>query len=161
MASSTWNAPGSLAATSSSKYTVRYLLDTNVLSEPARPKPNPGVIEWIENQPQIDLAISVLTLGEIEKGVALLAPGRKRERLREWLDVDLPRRFRDRVLPIDDRAAREWGRLAAEGRRTGRPLPVVDGLLLATAGAAGLTFVTRDEDECEERGVPVLNPWRI
>lgn len=139
---------------------MRYLLDTNVLSEPARPDPDPNVIAWLEEQSQIDLVISVLTLGEIEQGVERLPAGRKRDRLREWLEVDLPRRFRDRVLPIDDRVARNWGRLSAWARTAGRPLPVIDGLLLATAAAYDLTFVTRNESDCADRGVPIANPWR-
>lgn len=138
---------------------VRYLLDTNVLSEPARPIPNGNLLEWLEEQLQIDLTISVLTLGEIEKGIEQLPPSRKRARLREWFEVDLPRRFRDRILPIDYRVARQWGRLTAEGQSCGRPLPVIDGLLLATAVTYDLVFVTRNESDCADRGVPILNPW--
>lgn len=139
---------------------MRYLLDTNVLSEPARPEPDPWVLEWLEDKSQIDLVISVLTLGEIEKGIEYLPSGRKRERLRAWLDIDLPRRFRDRILPVDERVARYWGRLSADGQRDGRPLPVIDGLLLATAAAYDLTFVTRNERDCADRSVPILNPWQ-
>jgi predicted nucleic acid-binding protein len=138
---------------------VRYLLDTNVLSEPAKPRPDPGVVGWLEGRSPLDLAISVLTLGEIEKGIRLLPPGSRRERLADWLAADLPRQFLGRVLPIDERVALAWGRLAAEARRGGRDLPVVDGLLLATADAYGLVFVTRNERDCAERGVPIHNPW--
>lgn len=140
---------------------MRYLLDTNVLSEPARPEPDPRVVEWLEAQAQIDLVVSVLTLGEIEQGVERLGAGRRRRRLREWLDVDLPRRFRERILPVSDRVAREWGRLSARAREEGRPLPVIDGLLLATAAAHDLTFVTRNERDCAGRGVKLLNPWQV
>lgn len=138
---------------------VRYLLDTNVLSEPARPRPDPGVVEWLEAQPRIELAISVLTLGEIGRGIEGLPTGARRERLNEWLELELPRRFSGRVLPVDARVAREWGRLTARGQEIGRPLPVIDGLLLATAAAWNLTFVTRDETDCAGRDVPMLNPW--
>jgi predicted nucleic acid-binding protein len=139
---------------------LRYLLDTNVLSEPARPEPDANVLQWLDSQSQIDLAISVLTLGEIANGIERLVPGSRRERLQAWLEVDLPRRFRDRVLPLDERCARQWGRLAAMGQQAGRPLPVIDGLLLATAATYDLTFVTRNESDCADRGVPILNPWR-
>jgi toxin FitB len=139
---------------------VRYLLDTNVLSEPARPEPDSRVLEWLNGQPQVDLVLSVLTVGEIEQGAERLSPGRKRDQLREWMNVDLPRRFRDRILPVDDRVARHWGRLSADGQKAGRPLPVIDGLLLATAAAHSLTFVTRNARDCADRGVPILNPWR-
>lgn len=139
---------------------MRYLLDTNVLSEPARPDPDSNVVAWLEEQSQIDLVISVLALGEIAQGVERLPPGRKRDRLREWLEVELPRRFRERILPVDDRVARHWGRLSAQARRAGRPIAVIDGLLLATAAAYDLVFVTRNEGDCADRGVPIVNPWR-
>ena len=139
---------------------MRYLLDTNVLSEPARPQPDSNVVAWLEAQSQMDLVLSVLTLGELGKGVERLASGARRDRLRQWLDVDLPRRFRDRVLPVDERVARAWGRLSASGEEEGRRLPVIDGLLLATAAVHNLTFITRNERDCADRGVPLLNPWR-
>lgn len=138
---------------------MRYLLDTNVLSEPARPKPDEGVIRWFRTLAPLDACISVLTLGEIEKGVALMPPGSRKDALRNWLSRDLPLRFRGRTLPVDLEVALHWGELAAEGRRMGRPLPVVDGLLLATARAHDLTFVTRNVRDCGDRGVPVLDPW--
>lgn len=136
-----------------------FLLDTVVLSEPARPAPDERVVAWISEQSPLDLAISVLTLGEIEMGITLLPAGSRRSRLEEWLSHDLPNRFRNRVLAVDDEVATAWGRLTAEGRRAGRPLPVIDGLLLATASVNDLTFVTRNESDCANRGVPVLNPW--
>jgi toxin FitB len=139
---------------------VRYLLDTKVLAEPARPQSDAAVLAWLEARPALELAISVLTLGEIEQGVQLLPPGPKRERLAEWLAAELTQQFTGRILPVDERVARERGRLAAEGRRVGRELPVIDGLLLAAAAVHGLTFVTRNERDCAGRGVPVLNPWR-
>lgn len=139
---------------------MRFLLDTNVLSEGARPEPDERVVEWLRNQSALNLAISVLTLGEIGKGVALLTGGAKRERLAKWLADDLPRQFTGRVLPVDEAVAREWGRLAAEGRLAGRELPIIDGLLLATAAVRGLVFVTRNERDCADRGVPILDPWK-
>jgi predicted nucleic acid-binding protein len=139
---------------------TRFLLDTNVLAEAAKAEPDAPVVAWLRAQSALDLAISVLTLGEIRKGVALLPPGPRRTALEHWLAVDLPRQFTGRVLPVDEAAARAWGDLAAGGRRLGRELPVIDGLLLATAAVHGLTLVTRDEADCADRGVPVLNPWR-
>jgi hypothetical protein len=138
---------------------VRFLLDTNVLSEAARPAPNAGVVTWLAAQSPLDLALSALSIGEIEKGISLLAPGKRRSQLEAWLAVELPRRFSGRVLPIDDGVARKWGRLSGEAQRQGRPLPVVDGLLLATASVQQLTLVTRNVEDCQDRGVPVLSPW--
>jgi len=138
---------------------VTFLLDTVVLSEPAKPLPNPGAVAWLRAQPPLELRVSVLTLGEIERGIALLASGRRRQELRVWVQTELPRQFAGRILPVDEAVARAWGRLAAEGGRGGRPLPVIDGLLLATASVHDLTLVTRNERDCAERGVPVHNPW--
>ncbi|MBI4513506.1 MAG: type II toxin-antitoxin system VapC family toxin [Gemmatimonadetes bacterium] len=138
---------------------MRFLLDTNVLSEAAKPRAAPHLVEWLRGQSPLDLAVSVLTLGEIERGVSLLPKGPRRRALERWLSVDLPRQFLDRVLPIDLEVARVWGRLAAEGKRAGRELPVIDGLLLATAAVHRLTLVTRNEADCRDRGVPVHNPW--
>jgi len=139
---------------------TRFLLDTNVLAEVARGGAGAPVVVWLRAQPALDLAISVLTLGDVQKGVALLPQGARRAALERWLVADLPRQFLGRVLPIDESVAQAWGQLAAAGRQQGRELPVIDGLLLATAAVHGLTFVTRDEADCADRGVPVLNPWR-
>ena len=136
-----------------------FLLDTNVLSEPARPSPDQGVLSWLRDVDPLDAYLSVLTLGEIEKGVSLMAPGPRKAALGQWLAHGLPERFPGRILPVNRAVALAWGDLDAEGQRTGRPLPVVDGLLLATARAHQLTFVTRNLRECGDRGVPVLNPW--
>lgn len=138
---------------------MRFLLDTNVLSEPARRDPDKMVVRWFRTLDSLDACISVLTLGEIGKGVSLIPPGPRKDSLRSWLTRDLPLRFRGRTLPVDAEVALRWGELRAEGRRIGRPLPVIDGLLLATASVHDLTFVTRNLRDCGDRGVPVLDPW--
>ena len=139
---------------------MRFLLDTNVLSEPARPRASELVLDWLRSQPSLDLAISVLTLGEIRKGIARFPSGERRQRLEGWIMNDLARQFRGRVLEIDAETAGRWGELSAAAEVEGRPLPVIDGLLLATASVHGLTFVTRNEKDCAGRGVPTLDPWR-
>ncbi len=136
-----------------------YLLDTNVLSETARAEPHPGVLAWMRSLDPLEAHLSVLTLGEIAKGLALMPPGPRKRALGSWLGHDLLERFRGRVRAIDTDVARAWGTLEAEGRRIGRPLPVIDGLLLATARAHGLTFVTRNLRDCGDRGLEVLSPW--
>jgi len=138
---------------------VRDLLDTSVLSELVRREPDAGVVRWVEGQAPLDLSISVLTIGELAKGVESLAHGDRRTRLEHWLSTELPRQFLGRLVPVDDSAAREWGRVAARGRLEGRELPVIDGLLLAAARVHGLTLVTRNERDCADRGVPIHNPW--
>src|SRR5688500_17170513 len=138
---------------------MRYLLDTNVLSEPSKPRSDDRVIAWLNRHSPLDYAISVLTLGEIANGVALLAPGQQRDRLNDWLDTTLPRQFGGRILSVSPEVARAWGKLTAEGRAAGRALPTIDGLLLATARVHNLTFVTRNERDCAGREVSLLNPW--
>jgi hypothetical protein len=136
-----------------------FLLDTMVLAEPARPDPDTRVLAWLGMHAPLDFAISVLSLGEIRKGVSLLRSGPKRVTLERWLQQELPAQFGERVLPVDTSVATAWGQLAADGQRRGRPLPVVDGLLLATAQAYDLMLITRNTRDCADRGVPVLDPW--
>lgn len=138
---------------------MRYLLDTNVLSELVRPTPNAAVVRWIDQQGALDLALSVLTLGELERGIALLADGRRRRTLTEWVRKDLPKQFLGRVLDIDATTAATWGALSARASKLGRTLPVVDGLLLSTALRHELSVVTRNVSDFEAWGVAVLNPW--
>ncbi len=138
---------------------MRYLLDTNVISEPFKRSPALKVVAWLEQQSPLDLCISVLTAGELTMGFGLAPAGKRRDELQQWVTQDLPRRFIGRLLPVDDVVAREWGRLSADGRARGRELPAIDGLLLATARIHSLVFVTRNERDCADRGVPLLNPW--
>jgi toxin FitB len=138
---------------------MRFLLDTNVLSEPVKRSPEPRVVTWLSQQMQLDLYISVLTLGELTMGIALAVPGARRDTLQAWAAQELPQRFAGRLLPITEEVAREWGRLSAQGRADGRELPITDGLLLATARIHDMTFVTRNERDCAGRNVRILNPW--
>lgn len=138
---------------------MRYLLDTNVLSEPAKPRPNPVVVQWAESQPPDALAISTVSLGEVRFGLDVLAPGRRRAALEDWLKRVMREQFHGRVLAVTKDVALAWGRLTAADQKRGRVLPIVDGLLLATAAVHGLTIVTRNERDFADRGVPVLNPW--
>ena len=138
---------------------MRYLLDTCLLSELLRPRPEPAVIEWLEARAEDELALSVLSLGEIEKGIAKLGDGARRQRIRTWLDGDLRDRFHGRVLPIDEAVAREWGRLSGEAGRKGLSLPVIDALLAATAREHSLVVVTRNKRDLERCGAKVFSPW--
>jgi hypothetical protein len=138
---------------------VRFLLDTNVISELRRVRADPRVEAWVKLWPEDFLALSALTFGEIQEGIVRLVPGAKRTALTRWLEDELTDQFGERVLPVDVVVVREWGRLAGEGRRTGRTLPPADGLLLATASIHGLELVTRNERDLAGRGVPTVNPW--
>jgi len=139
---------------------ARYLLDTNILSELVKPRPDQRVVAWVGAQSPLDLAISVLTLGEVHKGITRVANGHRRAALARWASVDLPAQFAGRLLAIDERVAVAWGQLSGRAARDGRTLPVIDGLLLATAHVHELTFVTRNVADCAARGVPVFDPWQ-
>src|SRR4030067_2470038 len=109
---------------------MNYRRDTNVVSETLRRPPNKAVIAWLDQLPGEALFVSVLTLGEIRKGIEALTDKRRREKLRLWLEYELPAWFEGRVLPVDLAVADRWGRLPAE---VGRPVPAIDSLLAATA----------------------------
>jgi toxin FitB len=136
-----------------------FLLDTNVLSELIEPKPDGNVLRWIEESDESILFLSVLTLGEIRNGIARLGPGARRGRLESWLQVDLRSRFEGRILSIDEAVADRWGAISAGAAASGKPVPVIDGLLVATALQYDLTFVTRDASGVAGTGVSTLNPW--
>ncbi len=135
---------------------MSYLIDTNVLSELRRRSPDPDVVAWFEGRRTQTLYLSVLTIGELRKGIDGLTDDPRKHALLDWLQTDLPQFFAGRVLPIDVRIADRWGQLAA---REGRPLPTIDSLLAATALAHGLTLVTRNLRDFQFPGLEVLDPW--
>ena len=135
-----------------------FLLDTNIISELVRPRPEPKVKGWVAATDEDLLYLSVLTFGEIRKGIASLKDASRRVRLETWLDSDLVLRFAGRILPVDQAVADRWGRLAAQAGPKSL-LPVIDGLLAATALHHNLTLVTRNSKDVEAAGVPVFNPW--
>jgi toxin FitB len=135
---------------------MSYLLDTNVVSETIRRTPNKTALAWLEQIPGEALFVSVLTLGEIRKGIEALADRKRREKLRLWLDQELPRWFEGRVLPVDLAVADRWGRLLAEA---GRPVPTIDSLLAATALHHDLALVTRNARDFDYPGLEVINPF--
>jgi len=118
------------------------------------------VIDWIKSTDESILHISVLTLGEIRKGIAVLADGRRRTSLESWLEHELASRFSGRILPIDHDIADRWGRISAAARGRGSPLPIVDGLLAATALHFNLTVVSRDATYAAVAGLDFFSPWQ-
>lgn len=135
-----------------------FLIDTNVISELVRPRPDARVKTWVASVDEDLLFLSVLTIGEIRKGIALLPDASRRAALEAWLDGHLAVRFDGRILPIDLRIAERWGRMAAQVAPK-HQLPVIDGLLAATAVEHNLTFVTRNTKDVIATGVPAFNPW--
>jgi predicted nucleic acid-binding protein len=135
---------------------MSYLLDTNVVSELVRSRPSPRVLAWFEGVPDAALHLSVLSLGEIRRGIEELPGGARKERLRLWLEQDLREWFEERLLPVSAAVADRWGRLLAE---VGRGVSAVDSLLAATALHHELRVVTRNEADFWFPGLQVLNPW--
>jgi toxin FitB len=139
---------------------VNFLLDTNVVSEWVKPRPDPGVIAWLAEADEDRVLISVVTLAELRYGVERMVAGRRRARLDAWLREELPLRFEGRVLPVDAAVADSWGKLMAQGEAAGRPLGVVDAFIGATATAHGLTLVTRNVTDFAGSLKAIVNPWR-
>ena len=135
---------------------MSYLLDTNVVSETIRRNPNKAAISWLDRIPGEALFVSVLTLGEIRRGIESLTDKKRREKLRLWLDHELSGWFEGRVLQVDLAVADRWGRLLAE---VGRPVPTIDSLLAATALHYDLRLVTRNAKDFDYPGLEVINPW--
>ena len=135
---------------------MTYLIDTYVISELTRKRPSQRVVDWLDEVPADRIHVSVLTLGELRKGVAGLPAGAQRDRIGAWLDVDLPAWFEDRVLSIDGDVADVWGRMLTQ---TGRPVGAVDSLIAATALRHGLRVVTRNTAAFRFLGLAVENPW--
>ena len=135
---------------------MSYLLDSNIVSETVRRNPNRAVIAWLDPLPAEALFASVLTLGEIRKGIETATDKRRREKLRLWLEHELPAWFEGRVLPVDLAVADRCGRLLAEA---GRPIPSIDSLLAATALHHELRLVTRNAGDFDYPGLQVINPF--
>ena len=137
-----------------------FLLDTNVVSELMKPRPNRRVVAWIDSTAESLMHLSVVTIGEVRKGIDLLRDqDPKRAALQSWLDRDVRIRFAGRLLPIDDGIAERWGQLEALARKRQLTLPTIDALLAATALHHGLTLVTRNTADIGPTGVPVFDPW--
>ena len=139
---------------------MRYLLDTNLVSEWTKPRPNAGVIEWLAQVDEDDVFLSVVTFAELRHGIERLPAGRRRKGLDAWLRSELPQRFEGRIVLIDGAIADEWGRLVARHEARGRLIQAMDGLIAATAQVHRLTLVTRNAADFQLSVKSVLNPWR-
>lgn len=137
---------------------MSFLLDTNVVSECVRPRPDPGVVSWLAETDEDRVFISVITLAELRYGIERMTAGQHRHRLDEWLREELPLRFEGRVLPIDAAIANTWGRLTALREMSGRPIGAADAFIAATAEARDLTLVTRNVSDFERTVKAVGNP---
>lgn len=137
-----------------------FLLDTNVVSELMKPRPNRRVTTWVESTPESLLYLSALTVGEVRKGIDMLDNrDPRRAALQSWLDRDVRIRFAGRILSLDDAVAERWGQLEAAARKQRVTLPTVDAQMAATALHFNLTFVTRNAEDVQSTGIATFNPW--
>ncbi|MGV1097829.1 PIN domain-containing protein [Thiovibrio sp. JS02] len=138
---------------------MNYLLDTCVISELIRKSPSPKVVKWVSKVEETNLFISVLTIGEIHKGIERLPKSKKKDKLHKWVNCDLQERFKNRIINFDLQTATVWGKIQAHSETLGKALPAIDGQIAATGISYGLTVVTRNTTDMEVSGVALLNPW--
>jgi hypothetical protein len=138
---------------------VSYLLDTCVISELVRPAPEERVVQWIDARHEFELFLSVLTLGEIQKGIARLPSGKKKTRLGSWLKDELEVRFADRIIPVSPDIALTWGEMLGQAESSGHSLSVIDALIAATASVHDLVLVTRNIRDFTGCSIDIHNPW--
>jgi len=138
---------------------VNYLIDTCVVSELIKDKPDRRVAKWVDGCDEESLYLSVLTIGEIQKGIARLGSGARKSLLQKWLDSDLRQRFLGRVLPVSEAVLVAWGNIQGKAEAAGAPLPTIDGLLGATAIVHHCAIVTRNENDLAATGAEIINPW--
>jgi len=138
---------------------MKFLLDTNIISELLKPNPNPLVIRWINRYEQVDLFISVLTLGEIRKGIDKLVYSKRKLNLAIWFENDVLRKFESNILNIDLAISLRWGYIKAVNEMNGIKLPVIDSLIACTAIEHNLILATRNTKDFFNTGCNLFNPW--
>lgn len=138
---------------------MKYLLDTCIISELSKKTPNNKIIRWIKDKHETDLFMSVLTLGEIQKGITKLEDSKKKRELVKWIESDLPQRFEKRILPVTDYVSRKWGEIQGLAEQQGNEMPVIDSLIAATGLTYNLEVITRNTEDMKASGVQLFNPW--
>ena len=138
---------------------MSFLLDTNVISEGAKPRPDPAVMDWLTSTNEEQLFLSIISLAELRYGIERLDDGRRKSALDLWLSEELPARFDGRLLMVDVGTTDRWGRIVARAESKGRPIGAMDAFLAAAAEQHGLTLVTRNTSDFVEIGVRLFNPW--
>ena len=138
---------------------MNYLLDTNVVSEWAKQRPDPGVVAWLTETDEDRIFISVITLTELRHGIERLPAGARRDWLDSWLSNDLPSRFEARILPIDEETANYWGKTMARRPAAGRPVGTMDAFVATIAERQDLTLVTRNVYDFEALNLQLINTW--
>ena len=138
---------------------MKYLLDTCVVSELVAKQPNSNVVEFVDTLDSDDVYLSVITIGEITKGIEKLSKSKRKQELQTWLKKDLLIRFDGKIISLDIDVLLEWGALTARLESSGRTMPAIDSLIAATVLTHQFTLVTRNVDDFEGTGVEILNPW--
>jgi len=138
---------------------VKFLLDTCVISELVKKKPAQSVVTWLDGIDESNLFLSVLTFGELQKGISKLAGGERKDELQAWVENDLVARFEGRILDLALETALDWGRMQGVAEQSGAKLPVMDSLIAATAANHSLVVVTRNTQDIARCNVKVFNPW--
>ena len=138
---------------------MKYLLDTCVVSEAIKPKPHKRVIDWLKEQEESTLFLSVLTFGEIEKGIEKSVNSERKKKLKLWVEEELKRRFKGRILPIGMRVATKWGEIQGKSEAAGKPLPTIDGLIAVTGLVNNCIVATRNISDMQQSTVELFDPW--
>jgi predicted nucleic acid-binding protein len=139
---------------------MNYLLDTNVISELILKQPNKRVVQWLDDLDPNRVYLSVITIGEIRKGIEKLPPSKRKEAVKEWLEADLLLRFQGRILEITTDVMLIWGELTGRLEKQGRPITAIDSLIAAIALQGDCCLVTRNERDFQHTGVKIINPWK-
>lgn len=138
---------------------MNFLLDTCVISELIKKQPNPKVVKWVADIDEASLFISVLSIGELHKGIEKLPESKKKDILHKWINNDLMERFKNKIIDFDLQTANIWGKIQAKSELLGQALPAIDALIAATGISYDLIVVTRNIKDMEISGVSLLNPW--
>jgi predicted nucleic acid-binding protein len=138
---------------------MSYLIDTCCISELVKKKPNPNVVNWFNDRDELSMYLSVITFGELRKGIEKLPDSKKKKELNRWVKEDLKHRFKNRILNINMEEVDKWGEILATAEKNGKPLPAIDSLIAATAFVHDLSVITRNTQDMEGSGVEVINPW--
>lgn len=139
---------------------MNYLLDTNVISELISKQPDKKVVEWLDCLDPNTVYLSVITIGEIRKGIEKLSPSKRRDKVKEWLEADLLLRFQGRILKITTEVMLIWGELTGRLENEGRRITAIDSLIAAIALQGNYHLVTRNEHDFQHTGVTIINPWK-
>ena len=140
---------------------MKYLLDTCVISELITKNPDPHVVAFVDSLEPDDVFLSVITIGEIVKGIEKLPTSKRKQELHTWLQEDLFIRFDNKILSLDTNILMEWGKLTARAEAAGRPMPAIDSLIAATVLTHELTLITRNVGDFETAEIEIVNPWSL